>query len=136
MWQFTIANILQATTLVAAITAVIARFTLSGEVAWEATWYATVFAAPTVPIAFATLGVSRRFLCALASVAVFTIAVATLQFVSHSDRLIVEALCIGQFIVLALALTIVRIAGYRLIRTMPGPSDGSNHKPSGKTEPR
>ena len=114
-WQFWIANILQATTLVAAIAAVIVRFTLSGEVAWEATWYATVFAAPTVPIVFATLGVSRRFLWALASAAVLAIAVATLQFVSHSDRPILESLCIGQFIVLALALSIVRIAGYRLV---------------------
>jgi hypothetical protein len=137
-WQFSIRHILQATTLVAVLAAVIARFKLSDKIIGEATWFAAMFAAmiaaPTVPLVFAILGRSRRFLWALAALGVLATAIASLLWQSPLDRTILEALCIGQVIILVLAISVVRIAGYQLIRATTIPASNVDLQPGEQAE--
>lgn len=118
-WQFSIANILQATTLAAAIAAVITRLTLSGRDAWEATWLGAAFGAPVPPLSFAILSPGRKLLWVPISIVTIFVAVGSLQFFYSPEGTLVMLLCLGQTVVVGLALLIVRLAGYRLIRRTP-----------------
>jgi hypothetical protein len=115
-WQFSLSNILQATTLAAALTAVVVRIAVDQRIAWEATWLAAAFGAPIAPILFAMLSTIHRLQWAAVAVATCFLAAGSLRFFEQSDRVLVVIMCLGQLVAVVLVLLLVRVAGYRLTR--------------------
>jgi hypothetical protein len=118
-WQFSLADILQATTLAAVIAAIIVRFTVSSTIAWQGAWLAIGLALPAPPLMFAILLPGRPWRWVLMAALAVVIGAGSLRFFPEPDSLVIVALCAGQTAVVGLVLLVARLAGYRLIRAAP-----------------
>ena len=118
-WQFSLTDILQATTLAAVLAAIIVRFTVTATIAWEGAWLAAAFALLAPPLILAILLTDRRLRWGLIAAGTAIFGTSSLLFFVDADRAVVVALSVGQIGLIGLVLLIVRLAGYRLIRRTP-----------------
>ena len=122
-WQFSLANILQLTAAVAVVTAVLTQI-----IGWSGNLlllviFAATFAVPVPVLAWAILAARSLGLRAAIAVAVAGIAAGSWLCWWPWEEASVAGFCIGQFVLISLALIAVRISRYRFVRQRAIPED-------------
>ena len=112
-WQFSLDNLLQLTAAVAVVTAVLTQIVGWSLNVWLLMIFAATFAVPVPVLAWALLTPRCLGLRTAIAVVVSGIAASRWLFWWPWEPAGVAGFCIGQFVLIGLALVAVRISGYR-----------------------
>jgi len=115
-WQFSLANLLQLTAAVAVVSAVLTQIVGWSLNRWLLLIFAATFAVPVPVLAWALLTAQGLGLRMAIAVAVSGIAAGSWLCWWPWEPAGVAGFCIGQFVLIGLALVAVRISGYRFLR--------------------
>ena len=115
-WQFSLANLLQLTAAVAVVTAVLTQIVGWSLNVWLLLIFAATFAVPVPVLAWALLTARNLGMRMAIAVAVSGMAAGSWLFWWPWETVRVAGFCIGQFVLIGLALVAVRISGYRFVR--------------------